>query len=206
MSLMAMLFKGGYLMIALALCSIMAVIIIVERFFFYRRARTDNILFLSNLRKSIVSGVTTAREVCRKTKGIIPDIVSSGLAHFERGEEAMRRSMAARAQRRIHEAERYLGALATIVGIAPLIGFLGTVIGMIKAFMKIEFLGGNVNASVLAGGIWEALITTAAGLAVAIIVYVFYNYFVGRVDSLSKEITEVAEDALNIYHTTRRGE
>lgn len=206
MSLMAILIKGGYLMIALALCSIIAVVIIVERFFFYRRASTDKVSFLSNLRTSMASGITTARGVCKKTRGIIPDVISSGLEHFERGEETMRRSIEARAQRRIHEAEKYLGGLATIVGIAPLIGFLGTVIGMIKAFMKIEFLGGNVNASVLAGGIWEALITTAAGLAVGIVVYIFYNYFVGRVESLSREISEVTEDVLNIYRSGRRTE
>ncbi len=204
MSLMAMLIKGGYLMIALALCSFIGVIIIVERFMFYRRVKTDSVMFLSNLRNSIGSGIEVALQECRKTRGIIPDIVASGLEYFERGEEAMRRIMEARAQRRLHEAEKHLGVLATIVGIAPLIGFLGTVIGMIKAFMKIEFLGGNVNASVLAGGIWEALITTAAGLSVGIVVYVFYNHFVGRVETLSKEIVEVSEEALNIYHTTRR--
>lgn len=206
MSLMAILIKGGYLMVALALCSFIAIVIIVERFFFYRRASTDKVIFLSDLRKSIGSGVSTAREVCRKSPGVISDIVGYGLEHFERGEEGMRKIMEARAQRRIHEAERYLGALATIVGIAPLIGFLGTVIGMIKAFMKIELLGGNVNASVLAGGIWEALITTAAGLTVAIVVYIFYNYFVGKVETLSKQIVEVTEEAMDIYHTTRREE
>lgn len=204
MSLMAILIKGGYLMIALAICSVVAVIFIIERFFFFKRVAVDKLTFLTNFRNAMSSGVTTAREVCRKTRGAIPDILNYGFEHFERGEDAMRRRMEARAQRRIHEAERYLGALATIVGIAPLIGFLGTVIGMIKAFMKIEFLGGNVNASVLAGGIWEALITTAAGLAVGIVVYVFYNHFVGRVERLSQEISEVTEEALHIFYSGRR--
>ncbi|TET24836.1 MAG: MotA/TolQ/ExbB proton channel family protein [Candidatus Cloacimonadota bacterium] len=206
MSLMAMLIKGGYLMLALAICSTVAVVFIIERFFFYKRSTTDTLAFLSNLKKSMASGVTTARELCRKTRGIIPDVVYYGFEHFERGEDAMRRRMEARGQRRIHEAERFLGPLATIVGIAPLIGFLGTVIGMIKAFMKIEHLGGNVNASVLAGGIWEALITTAAGLAVGIVVYIFYNHFVGRVEALSKEITDVTEEAMHIFYSGRRGE
>lgn len=206
MSLMAMLIKGGYLMLALAICSTVAVVFIIERFFFYKRSTTDTLAFLSNLKKSMASGVTTARELCRKTRGIVPDVVYYGFEHFERGEDAMRRRMEARGQRRIHEAERFLGPLATIVGIAPLIGFLGTVIGMIKAFMKIEHLGGNVNASVLAGGIWEALITTAAGLAVGIVVYIFYNHFVGRVEALSKEITDVTEEAMHIFYSGRRGE
>jgi len=193
-------------MLALAICSTVAVVFIIERFFFYKRSTTDTLAFLSNLKKSMASGVTTARELCRKTRGIIPDVVYYGFEHFERGEDAMRRRMEARGQRRIHEAERFLGPLATIVGIAPLIGFLGTVIGMIKAFMKIEHLGGNVNASVLAGGIWEALITTAAGLAVGIVVYIFYNHFVGRVEALSKEITDVTEEAMHIFYSGRRGE
>ncbi len=206
MTLMAMLIKGGYLMLALAICSTVAVVFIIERFFFYKRSATDTLAFLTNLKKSMASGVTTARELCRKTRGIIPDVVYYGFEHFERGEDAMRRRMEARGQRRIHEAERFLGPLATIVGIAPLIGFLGTVLGMIKAFMKIEHLGGNVNASVLAGGIWEALITTAAGLAVGIVVYIFYNHFVGRVEALSKEITDVTEEAMHIFYSGRRGE
>jgi len=206
MSLMAILIKGGYLMLALALCSITAVVIIVERFLFYRNASLNKIVFLSDLRKSIGSGVPTAKEVCRRYKGTIPEIIIAGLDHFDGGAEAIRKNMEVRSIKKLHEAERFLGALATIVAISPLIGFLGTVIGMIKAFMKIEFLGGNVNASVLAGGIWEALITTAAGLSVAIVAYIFYNYFVGRVDTLSRDIAEVTEEAMNIYHTTRRGE
>jgi len=206
MSLMAILLKGGYLMIALAICSFVAVVIIIERFIFFKREVIDKVKFLSTLKTSLVSGVTIAKEVCKKTRGIIPDVVYSGFEHFERGEETMRKGMETKAQKRLHDAERYLGALATIVGIAPLIGFLGTVIGMIKAFMKIEFLGGNVNASVLAGGIWEALITTAAGLAVGIVVYIFYNYFVGKVESLSGEIGEVSEEVIEIFHSGRRGE
>jgi len=205
MSLMAILVKGGYLMIALAICSIMGVVIIVERFLYFRKAKLNKIVFLSDIRKSIGSGAATAKEICRRYKGIIPDIIGYGLEHFSGGAEAIRKNMEVRAKKNIHEAERYFGVLATIVAISPLIGFLGTVIGMIKAFMKIEYLGGNVNASVLAGGIWEALITTAAGLAVAIVVYIFYNYFVGRVETLSKDIAEVSEEAMNIYHTTRRG-
>lgn len=204
MSLMAILIKGGYLMVALAICSIIAVIFIIERFMFFKRASTNTLAFLSKLRTSMAEGVTSARELCRKTSGVIPDVVNYGFENFERGEDVMRRRMETRAQRRIHESERYLGALATIVGIAPLIGFLGTVIGMIKAFMKIEFLGGNVNASVLAGGIWEALITTAAGLAVGIVVYIFYNYFVGRVEKLSKDVVEVSEEALEIFYAKGR--
>ena len=206
MSLMTILIKGGYLMIVLALCSVVAVVIIVERFLFYRKMKLNKLVFLSDLRKSIGSGVRTAKEVCRRYKGIIPDIIIAGLDHFEGGAEAIRKNMEVQTVKKIHDAERYLGALATIVAISPLIGFLGTVIGMIKAFMKIEFLGGNVNASALAGGIWEALITTAAGLSIAIIAYIFYNYFVGRVETLSRDIAEVTEEAMNIYHTTRRSE
>jgi len=96
----------------------------------------------------------------------------------------------------VHQLERYLGVLATIAAVAPLLGFLGTVTGMIKAFMRIEALGGNVNASVLAGGIWEALVTTASGLTVGIPVLIFYNYFQGKVDRFVYEMEESSSKLL----------
>ncbi len=94
--------------------------------------------------------------------------------------------------------------LSTLGQVSPLIGFLGTVTGMIRAFMQIEKLGGNVNASVLAGGIWEALITTAVGLSVAIPLYLAYNYLVSRVEEHILEVEESSLELLSIL--TRRDE
>ena len=94
---------------------------------------------------------------------------------------------------------RMIGRLVA-PGVAPLIGFLGTVTGMIQAFMKIQALGGNVNADVLAGGIWEAMITTAAGLSVGIPSLIFYNYFVRRVDRMAFEMERGSAQLLDLLH------
>ena len=97
-----------------------------------------------------------------------------------------------------------MSTLATIAGVAPLTGFLGTVTGMISAFMEIERLGGNVNANVLAGGIWEALMTTATGLAVGIIAYLFYNFFTARINHMAFEIESNAKELVEAILETRQ--
>jgi biopolymer transport protein ExbB len=100
-----------------------------------------------------------------------------------------------------HRMERFLSALGTIAGVAPLVGFTGTVTGMIRAFMDIQALQGNVNPSVLAGGIWEALITTATGLIVGIIAYGFYNYLIGRINRMVFELENASADFIDLLQS-----
>ncbi|MGB9663864.1 MAG: MotA/TolQ/ExbB proton channel family protein, partial [Ignavibacteria bacterium] len=92
-----------------------------------------------------------------------------------------------------------------ISGVAPLLGFLGTVTGMISAFMRIESLGGNASPSDLAGGIWEALLTTAFGLSVGIIAYLFYNYFVTRINKLISEMEITSTDFIDVLYEKEHG-
>lgn len=104
-------------------------------------------------------------------------------------------------EKEIYQLEKRMNWLATIASVAPLIGFTGTVTGMIRAFMDIQSLQGNVNPSVLAGGIWEALITTAAGLIVGIIALGFYNYLVGKVDRMVFELENASADFVDLLQT-----
>lgn len=106
-------------------------------------------------------------------------------------------------ERQAERMEKNVAGLATIAGGAPLLGFLGTVLGMIQAFQRIESLGGNVDASVLAGGIWAALLTTAAGLTVAVPTYFAHNYIVGRVHS---EILEMEDRSRDLMYLLTTGE
>jgi biopolymer transport protein ExbB len=106
----------------------------------------------------------------------------------------------------IYHLERGLGILASVAGIAPLLGFLGTVTGMIEAFRTIETVGGNVNPADLAGGIWEALLTTAFGLIVGIIAYGFYNFFVSRVTRSVFEMESASEEFLDLVRSGKLGE
>jgi biopolymer transport protein ExbB len=104
-------------------------------------------------------------------------------------------------KKEIFHLEKRMNWLATIAGVAPLVGFTGTVTGMIEAFMDIQALQGNVNPSVLAGGIWEALITTATGLIVGIIAYGFYNFLLGKINRMVHELENASADFVDLLQT-----
>ncbi|EDO25635.1 predicted protein [Nematostella vectensis] len=132
-------------------------------------------------------------------------IIVAGLSNARHGREIMKESIQETASQVIHEMERFLTALGTIAAITPLLGLLGTVIGMIKVFTEI-MAQGTGNASVLAGGISEALITTAAGLAVAIPTLIFHRHFQRKIDSLVVEMEQQAVKLVEMVHGEREVE
>jgi biopolymer transport protein ExbB len=139
--------------------------------------------------------------VCDETPGPVAHIVKAGILKHDRPKEEIKETIQDAGQHEIPRLEKNLSVLATIAHISPLLGLLGTVLGMIAAFQRIQAESGRVNAGDLAGGIWEALITTAAGLSVAIPTYVAYNYLVSRVNALvldmEKSATEVVDLLMN---------
>ncbi len=189
--------KGGPLMWPILLCSLVSVTIVLERYYyFYRlRGRIPNIcprvkLLLKEGRED------EAVRLCEQDGGPVGRILAIS-AHIRHKPAEEREKLISRAGSKIvRQMEQYLRALAVIVNTATLLGLLGTVTGMIKAFMKIQELGGRVDASVLAGGIWEALITTAAGLFVAIPTMLFYHYFESKVDNTADSMKEAAMEFL----------
>jgi len=182
---MSLLIKGGVLMIPIVICSIISLAIIIERLVQIARVRRENETFLAAIRGRIRKGhLEEAVEICKEyPQAPLGQIFLEALIHIKLGEQRTQRAITEAGEREATRLERNIGALATIVGGAPLLGFLGTVIGMIAAFQRIEALGGNVDASVLAGGIWQALLTTAAGLTVAVPTFFAHNYIVSRVHS-----------------------
>ena len=180
---MAVLMKGGVLMIPILLCSVVAVAIIIERFVQIRRARLANARFLQAIHGRIRKGnLDESIVICAEHPGSpLAAIFRDALHHVPLGEKRTREAIGEAGERQAERLEKNVGGLATIAGGAPLLGFLGTVLGMIAAFQRIEALGGNVDASVLAGGIWQALLTTAAGLTVAVPAFFAHNYIVSRV-------------------------
>ena len=179
--------KGGFLMYPILLCSVTAVAIIVERFLVLRRASQDTRKFVLRVRSAIASrDLAGAVQVCRDDTSPLSAIVLAGLSRVSQGEEEVRRAISEAGEVQTERLEKHVSILATIVGGAPLLGFLGTVLGMIEAFRQIEKLGGNVDASVLAGGIWQALLTTAAGLSVAVFTFFAHNLIVGRIRGISR--------------------
>jgi len=193
------LLRGGFLMWPILLCSVVSLAIIVERFLQIRRASRDNREFVGEVRTAIARGdLSSAVRECERSDGAICNIVLAGLSRVSRGEEEVRRAIMSAGELESERLEKHVPILATIVGGAPLLGFLGTVLGMITAFQQIEALGGNVDASVLAGGIWQALLTTAAGLSVAVFTFFAHNVIVNKIRGIVSELEQHSERILDV--------
>jgi biopolymer transport protein ExbB len=193
---------GGPLMYPILLCSILFIAILIERLYHLHRAKIDTQAFISGVRDILKKQkIADAVAVCDETPGPVAHIVKAGILKHDRPKEEIKETIQDAGQHEIPRLEKNLSVLATIAHISPLLGLLGTVLGMIAAFQRIQAESGRVNAGDLAGGIWEALITTAAGLSVAIPTYVAYNYLVSRVNALvldmEKSATEVVDLLVN---------
>lgn len=199
MSLFQIIIKGGIIMIPIALCSIIALAILIERLVSLRKIRINARTFVLQVKNMLLrKQVNEAIMLCKQTPGPISGITKAGLLKHNRLREEIKDAMEGAAKTEVFHLERYLGVLGTVAAITPLIGFLGTVTGMIKAFMQIQSLGGNVDSSVLAGGIWEALITTAAGLSVGIPALIVYNWLQAKVERHVFEMQESSNELLDM--------
>lgn len=189
--------QGGNFMWGLLACSVIALAVILERLYSFQRARTNTRelmgAILSDVRQGNLEG---AMDVCNRTRGPIASIVAAGILKVDRGKEAIKEAIESSGAIELSMLQRGLIVLASITNIAPLIGFLGTVSGMISAFAAIA-QAEQVSAKLVAKGIQEALITTATGLVVAIPVQVFHSYFVSRVDRYVVEMEEAAVDLVD---------
>lgn len=205
MSLLSVLAKGGWLMIPIGLCSLIAVGFFVERLIVLRKAKINLNAFLLKIRQSISKqDFDNALRLCSTTPGPISKVLEKGIRLRGQSREEIKDAIESAGRAEIYQLERGLGALATIAGVAPLLGFLGTVTGMIQAFMRIQELSGNVNATVLAGGIWEALITTAAGLIVGIPALLAYNYLVTKVQRMVFELELSSTNLLELLGASQQ--
>ncbi len=184
--------KGGFLMIILFIISIAALSIIIERLIKLRKSQKNEEEFLQEVYGFLGENkLELAIRVCEdRHSSPIANIIVKAISVMERGLDETKEVIESAVNKEIHHLEKNLGTLATFAAIAPLIGFLGTVTGMVKVFMRLGETGGGVDISLLANGIWEALITTIGGLAVGIVTILFYNYLVGKVEDLAHELEE----------------
>lgn len=203
MNLLSIFLKGGIIMWPILLCSVIGLAVIIDRYMVVRKARINVPAFLVRIRGLIKKNdITGAISYCMEEKSPIANIVRKGLKKYKLGHERVKDAVENAGRQEVSKLEKGLPVLASIAGIAPLLGFLGTVTGMISAFMIIQDLAGSANPSDLAGGIWEALITTAFGLIVGIPALAFYNYFLSAVKKLVGDMETVANDVVDIIQDT----
>ncbi len=198
--------SGGWLMLPIILCSIVAMAIICERLWSLKKNKVlppDLVPQVWGLAREDKLDAITIRRL--KTSSPLGAILAAGLSNSRYGREIMKQSIEDVGRQAAHELERFLNTLGTIASIAPLLGLLGTVVGMIKVFAAIMSHGVG-DPGILAGGISEALITTAAGLTVAIPSLMFHRYFEGLVDEYVLNMEEEALKLIDVMHGDREEE
>ena len=194
---------GGWLMLPIMLCSVIALAIVGERFWSLQRKRITPVNLVSQVWQWYKSDNLTDQNIQELGKSSpLGRVLAAGLVNRHHPREIMKESIEDTGRQVVMELERYLNTLGTIASITPLLGLLGTVIGMIKVFAAITAHGVG-NPSVLAGGISEALITTATGLSVAIPSLIFYRYFRGKVDELVLKMEEESLKIVDVMHGDR---
>lgn len=202
MNLIDMLIQGGWLMIPIALLSVVAVIVIVERWRIISRSSMNMEGFLADVHDMLTEGnVRQAIRYCEQTDKPLSRILVKGLQRLGRPIKEIEDSIVSAGKQEAYRLENKMDWLATIAGVAPLLGFLGTVTGMIDAFQQIQTMEGQVNPSLLAGGIWEALITTAFGLLVGIVAYGFYNFLLTKINRKIFELEAASTDFIDLLQT-----
>ncbi|MDY6853204.1 MAG: MotA/TolQ/ExbB proton channel family protein [Thermodesulfobacteriota bacterium] len=185
--------KGGILVIPILLCSVLALAIFLERLIRFARIRIRESGLVEKVSQYMIEGEENkAIELVKGSNSPIARILEHALEVKDQDREILDTVIVHTTDEEVRTLSSYLNVMATIGNIAPLLGLLGTVIGMIKAFMVIQEMGGKVNASVLAGGIWEAMLTTALGLSVALPTMVAHTYLVSRVDGFQAQMEDGA--------------
>ncbi len=201
MSLWQMFLAGGPVMWPILLCSIFALAIILEKLWYLRWVKIDTQKFLGDvLDRMKRHQIKEALETCDKTKSPVARILKAGILKYDRPRNQIKEAIEDASLYEVPRIEKNLTALATIAHISPLLGLLGTVTGMVRCFQTIQAKATSfhpVSPGDLAGGIWEALLTTVAGLIVAIPTFVAYNYLVSRINNFILEMEKAATELVN---------
>lgn len=194
-----LLLQGGWVMWPIMLLSVVTIYLFVERMLTLKKASSDPGAIMDRIRDYVRSAnIDGAQAYCESQDKPITRILAHGLERLGRPIAEIQDAVNSAGKHEAFALERRIDMLATIAGIAPMLGFLGTVTGMIDAFQRIQNLQGNVNPSVLAGGIWEALITTAAGLVVGIVALFFYNFLFARIRRLVNDLEQSATEFVDL--------
>ncbi len=178
-------FKGGWVMVPIVVLSFIAVFIFFERFFVIRQAQKEDSLLMNRIKDYIHDGkVESALALCQSQNSPVSKMLEKGIKMIGRPIRDVNAALENVGKLEIYKLEKGLPTMATVAGGAPMIGFLGTVMGMIKAFYDMSTAGSNINVSLLSNGIYIAMVTTVAGLIVGIIAFFAYNVLVSKVEKV----------------------
>lgn len=191
--------EGGPTFMSFVLIAlILGLALAIERIIYLNLATTNTKKLMANVEEALANGgVEAAKEVCRNTRGPVASIFYQGLDRYDEGVDVVEKSVVSYGSVQAGLLEKGLSWIALFIALAPMLGFLGTVIGMIQAFDAIE-VAGDISPSLVAGGIKVALITTVTGLIVAIILQIFYNYCVAKIDSIINSMEDASISLLDL--------
>lgn len=193
--------KGGWIMAIIGLLSLIAFYIFFERYFIIGRASRQDKNFMNNIRNYIHEGkLESAKALCLTNNSPIGRMIDKGLSRIGRPLNDINAAIENVGKLEVSRLEKNIAGLATIAGAAPMLGFLGTVIGMIRAFYDMSMAGNNINIELLSRGIYQAMITTVGGLIVGIIAYIFYNILVARVQKVVYQLEITASEFMDVLH------
>jgi biopolymer transport protein ExbB len=193
--------KGGWIMAVLGVLSIIAVYIFIERYLTINKASHDDKNFMNNIRDFIHNGrLDSALALCRNNESPIARMIEKGLLRIGRPLSDINIAIENVGKLEVSRMEKNIAGLATIAGAAPMLGFLGTVIGMVIAFYDMSMAGNNIDIGLLSNGIYQAMITTVGGLIVGILAYVFYNVLVSRVEKLIFILEMRTSEFMDLLH------
>lgn len=189
---------GAGFMATVVLCLIFGLALCIERIIYLNLSAINTSKLLKDVDEAWAKGgVEAAMEVCRNTRGPVASIFYQGLSRYTEGVDVVEKTVASYGSVQLGLLEKNLSWISLFIALAPMLGFMGTVIGMIEAFDKIQ-QAGDISATVVAGGIKVALLTTVLGLIVAIILQIFYNYILSRIDALTNEMEDSSISLLDI--------
>jgi biopolymer transport protein ExbB len=203
-SILDLIFAGGFMMIPLFLLSILAVYIFFERLLTIQKAAKTPNQFIEKIRNLVLNGdINGAKLLCAQTDSPIAKMIEKGISRIGSPLKNIEVSIENVGRIEIYKLEKRLSLMGTISGAAPMLGFLGTVTGMIQAFIAIAQEEGSVSPKLLSAGIYEAMITTAAGLAVGIVAYLGYNYLVSQVQKVIHKMEYSSIDFIDLLQEPR---
>jgi biopolymer transport protein ExbB len=197
--------KGGWIMLVLAIFSLIAVYVFIERYLAISKASVNDKNFMNNIREYIHSGrLDAATALCRSTETPIAQMIAKGLSRLGKPLNDINAAIENVGKLEVSKLEKGVAGLATIAGAAPMLGFLGTVIGMIRAFYDMSMAGNNIDIALLSSGIYQAMITTVGGLIVGILAFIFYNILVSRIEKVVYLLEARATEFMDLLHEPAR--